>query len=96
MSRNRSGEWVGHLWCWGGSSKSKRLSPAGLLPRGRAAARRDCTRLPEGDFYGATVVISKHKFFHVPNIVEGSNSAPVLVIVVSVGQECPGNLSHPK
>jgi len=50
------------------------------LPRGRAAAHWDCTWLPEGDFYGAIMVISKHKFFHVPNIVEGSNSAPCLLL----------------
>lgn len=51
----------------------------GLL-RGRAVAHRDCTWLPGGDFYGAIMVISKHKFFHVPNIVKGSNSAPCLLL----------------
>lgn len=60
--------------------KEERLSPPGLLPGGRAAAHQDCTRLPEGDFYGAIAVISKHKFFHVPNIVEGSNSALCLLL----------------
>lgn len=57
--------------------KEGRLSPPGLLPAGRAAAHHES---PRGIFYGATVVISKHEFFHVPNIVEGSNSAPCLLL----------------
>lgn len=91
MSRNRFGEWVGHLGAGEALQRGKAVS-TWAAAEGQGCSSPGLHAAAQGDFYGAIVVISKHKFFHIPNIVEGSNS----VIAVSAGQECPGNLLHPE
>lgn len=67
----------------------------------RGAGLRRCTHLhrtrpPEGDFYGAIMVISEHKFFHVPNIVEGSHSALCLLLHWVLGRSVLGICHIPR
>lgn len=67
-------------WDTSGAREALQRGKKGCLHLGWCWGWPGLHALPEGDFYGAIVVISKHEFFHVPNIVEGSNSAPCLLL----------------